>query len=233
MRVAPPLRFFLAARHRDATVTVPHDETSAIVHVIESLGVPRTEFGEVLVNGEPTSAQGRPGAGDVLDVLPRPRPQRLARERFVLDVHLGSLARRMRLLGLDTAYGTTANDDELVAIAVREGRALLTKDRGILRRRALPVGAFVRGDRTDEQLADVLDRFAPALHPWSRCPACNGTLEPAAKPDVEDQLLPGTRRTYAEFSRCRACGRVYWRGAHSGRLTAIVAGATARGRPAQ
>jgi uncharacterized protein with PIN domain len=98
----------------------------------------------------------------------------------------------------------------------------LTQDRGLLRRRRLWLGAYVRGARPDEQFRDVLDRFAPALAPWTRCTACNGLLSPARKADVEQLLPPGTRRTYQTFSRCADCGRVYWRGAHSGRLEAIV-----------
>jgi len=68
----------------------------------------------------------------------------------------------------------------------------------------------------------VLDRFAPPLAPWTRCPACNGLLSPAGKADVEALLQPGTLRSYDEFSRCASCGRVYWRGAHASRLDAIV-----------
>jgi uncharacterized protein with PIN domain len=228
VRVAPPLRLFLPGRHRHGEVTVPIDGTSTLIHVVESVGVPRTELGELLVNGRAAPAEVRLADGDVVDVPARARPQRLARERFVLDVHLGTLARRMRLLGLDVAYDNDASDDELVAVAVAEGRVLLTKDRGILRRRALPVGAYVRGETPEQELADVLDRFAPALRPWSRCPACNGALVSVPKPEVEELLPPGTRRTYAHFSRCLACARLYWRGAHSQRLEALVESATGR-----
>ena len=150
------------------------------------------------------------------------RPQRISAARFILDVHLGTVARRLRLAGVDTAYGTGADDDALIERANREHRLLLTQDRGILRRRALTSGAYVRGDRPDSQFRDVLDRFAPPLAPWSRCTACNGLLAPAAKADIESQLEPGTRRTYSAFARCQECGQVYWRGAHSKRLTAIV-----------
>jgi uncharacterized protein with PIN domain len=144
----------------------------------------------------------------------------------VLDVHLGTLARRLRLLGVDAAYRNDADDPELVEQANAEGRVLLTQDRGLLRRGALRAGAYVRGSRPDDQLADVLDRFAPPLDPWSRCPACNGALHPVTKPEIEHLLRPGTRRSYTEFSRCEACGQLYWRGAHSVRLTEIVDGAT-------
>jgi uncharacterized protein with PIN domain len=229
MRIDAALRFFLAPRDRHGIVTVAVDGTSTITHVIESIGVPRTEWGELRRNGQPAPGDARPADGDVIDVPVRPRPQRLTEERFVLDVHLGSLARRMRLLGLDVAYQTHASDDDLVDQAARQNRVLLTKDRGILRRRALADGAYVLGDRPDQQLDDVLDRFAPRLRPWQRCPACNGVLEHVAKLDIAEKLPPGTRRSYARFSRCRSCGRIYWRGAHSRRLDALVESARSRG----
>jgi uncharacterized protein len=223
IRVAASLRFLLPVRHRRGDVAVRVDGVSSVGHVVESLGVPRTEIGELRVGGRAAAPAARPRAGDVVDVLPMPRPQRIAAPRFVLDVHLGTLARRMRLLGIDTAYRNDAADAELVAQAAAEQRVLLTQDRGLLRRRALTAGAYVRGSRPDEQLADVLERFDPPLAPWSRCPTCNGALEPTSKQEVAHLLELGTRRSYTQFSRCRSCGRPYWRGAHAPHLDAIVA----------
>ena len=145
--------------------------------------------------------------------------------RFLLDVHLGALARRLRLVGLDTAYRNDLGDEELVERANAERRVLLTRDRGLLRRRALRQGAYVHGDRPDDQLCDVLGRFAPPLAPWTRCTACNGLLAPVDRAEVEDLLRPGTRRTYDTFARCTVCGRPYWKGAHHRRLEAVVASA--------
>ncbi len=113
---------------------------------------------------------------------------------------------------------------------------LLTQDRGLLRRRSLRLGGYVRGAQPDQQLRDVLERFAPPLTPWTICTVCNGRLSAVPKADVEPVLQPGTRRTYDSFARCAVCGQVYWRGAHSRRLEGIVAAATAavaasRGEP--
>jgi hypothetical protein len=221
--VEPQLRFLLAARHRHGEIVIPMDEVSSAGHLAESLGVPRTEIGALRVAGRPTELRTRPAAGDLVEVFAVRRPQRVPEHGFLLDVHLGTMARRMRLLGIDTAYRNDASDADLVAQAAREQRAVLTQDRGLLRRRALVAGAYVRGNGPDQQLADVLDRFAPPLAPWTRCPACNGVLTSVEKRDVEHLLQPGTRRTYSQFSRCSACGRVYWRGAHARRLSAIVA----------
>jgi uncharacterized protein len=220
--IAAELRMFLRPGHRIAPVTVTLDGTSSLGHVVESLGVPLTEVGCLLVNGEPAAPGYRPCPGDVVSVEAVRRPQQLASARFVLDVHLGTLARRLRLVGVDAAYANDADDDALIEQANADRRVLLTQDRGLLCRRALWLGAYVRGARPDDQFRDVLDRFRPPLAPWTRCPACNGPLSPAAKAAVAPALPPGTRRTYQTFSRCRSCGRVYWHGAHSKRLEQII-----------
>jgi uncharacterized protein len=229
VRVPPGLRFFLAAGHRTTgEVTRPADGTSTLGHVVTSLGVPPTEVGALLVDGRPAPPSYRPVGGETAQVRETARPQ-AAPARFLLDLHLGTLARRMRLLGLDTGYPDGPDDspdDRLLARANDERRVLLTQDRGLLARRALWLGAHVRGARPDAQLADILDRFRPPLAPWSRCTACNAVLVQADKADVRHLLKPGTWRTYDSFTRCPVCGRVYWRGAHSGRLEAIVAAHT-------
>jgi len=227
LQFADELLLFLPPRHRTGHVRVTCDGTSTLGHVIESLGVPLPEIGRLTVDGEIAAPGYRLRGGQTTAIEAVHRPQRVPHAWFVLDVHLGTLARRLRLLGVDTAYANDRDDDDLIEQANAEGRVLLTKDRGLLCRRKLGTGAYVRGMRTDDQLGDVLDRFAPPLAPWSRCPACNGRLTAATREDVEHLLLPGTRRTYREFARCADCGRAYWRGAHSARLQRIVNSAAA------
>jgi uncharacterized protein len=236
LRFAPELRLFLPPRHRRGDVATELDGVSSLGHLVQALGPPLTEVGTLVVGGEEVAAAYRPRPDDVVDVAPvrRPQPVPAGPARFLLDVHLGALARRLRLLGVDTGYRTHADDADLVARSAAQRRVLLTRDRGLLRRRDLWCAAYVYGDRPDDQLADVLDRFAPTLAPWSRCTACNGALEAVAKRDVEHLLEPGTRRSYDRFARCRACRRVYWRGAHAARLERLVAGAARvglHGRP--
>jgi len=225
VRVAAELRLFLKPAHRGGTIPVGCDGTSSLGHVVQSLRVPLTEVGRLVVNGGPVTPAYRPGGGDVVEVGALARPQPVPASRFILDVHLGALARRLRLAGVDTAYANDADDDTLIEQANAERRVLLTQDRGLLCRRTLWLGAYVRGAHPDTQLADVLDRFAPPLAPWTRCTACNGSLRPVPKAEVEPQLQPGTRRSYQAFSRCQSCGRVYWRGAHSQRLQALISSA--------
>ncbi|GAA2169297.1 Mut7-C RNAse domain-containing protein [Actinomadura napierensis] len=234
VRIADDLLMFLPAARREPLRRVPWDGTSTLGHVVESLGVPLPEVGRLTVRGEPAGASVRPAAGDEVrvDAVPRPQPVPLEpgqeAPRFLLDVHLGTLARRMRLLGLDTAYHNDMDDPALVVQANAERRVLLTQDRGLLRRRALWFGAYVRGSRPDDQLRDLLDRFAPVLSPWTRCTACNGVLLPVDKQEIERDLEAGTRRSYDVYGRCADCGQVYWRGAHGDHLEKIVEEATRR-----
>ncbi|MYW10525.1 hypothetical protein GT034_19555 [Streptomyces sp. SID2563] len=226
LEVAPALRLFVAHGRRQGRTPVATDGSSTLGHVVESLGIPLTEAGELLVDGRPVPASHIPAAGELVEVRPVPRPQHVpgAPLRFLLDVHLGTLARRLRLLGVDAAYESEdIGDPALAALSAKERRVLLSRDRGLLHRREIWAGAYVYSDRPEEQLRDVLERFAPALAPWTRCTACNGPLAAADKDTVGPHLEHGTRRTYDVFAQCVECGRVYWRGAHHARLEAIVA----------
>ena len=228
IEVDAELWHFLAPGDRGRELAVAADGTSTLGHVIESAGVPLPEVGRIELDGRPAEARERPRPGALVRVLPVERPQRVPidPQRFLLDVHLGTLARRLRLVGVDTAYGNDLDDDTLVEIANAERRILLTQDRGLLRRRGLWLGAHVRGQNPDDQFDDVLSRFAPRLAPWTRCTACNAPLVATGKSDVAPLLEPGTRRTYDTFARCPSCERVYWRGAHHRRLAEIVERAT-------
>ncbi|MFI5807865.1 Mut7-C RNAse domain-containing protein [Streptomyces sp. NPDC051561] len=222
---APELHLFVAPDRRAGRTDAVTDGASTLGHVVESLGVPLTEAGELYVDGRAVGVGHVPAAGERIEVRAVARPQSVpgAPLRFLLDVHLGTLARRLRLLGVDAAYfSEDIGDPALATHSAREQRVLLSRDRGLLRRRELFAGAYVYSDRPEEQLRDVLGRFAPVLTPWSRCTACNGPLAAATKESVADRLAPGTERTQDVFAQCTLCGRPYWRGAHHTHLAALV-----------
>jgi len=221
----PELLLFVPQARPAGTLKTATDGVSSLGHVVESLGVPLTEVGALLVDGHEVPVSHVPRAGEEVTVRKVAHPQRVpgAPLRFLLDVHLGTLARRLRLLGVDTAYeATDIGDPALASRSAAERRVMLSRDRGLLRRRELWAGAFVYSTRPEEQLAYVLDRFRPELRPWTRCTQCNGLLREATKEEVADQLKGGTHRTYDVFAQCTECGRAYWRGAHHEQLEAIV-----------
>ena len=223
-------------RFRDVERTLFRGQT--VKDLVESMGVPHTEVDLILVNGEPVRFTHRLQDGDRISVYPvfegldiapasllRPRPLRVT--RFVADVHLGRLARHLRLLGFDTSYRTDWTDQALADVAMGEGRILLTRDRGLLKRSAVDHGYLVRSDDPPAQLTEVLDRFdlRASLRPFTRCPACNGEVAAVATEAVIDRLPPRTALYYHEFWRCGTCGRLYWKGGHFRSLERLVASA--------
>ena len=208
---------------------------TTVKDLVESLGVPHTEVDVIVVNGRSVGFDERVHEGDRVDAHPsshdmgvtplvRLRPPPPAPPRFLLDVHLGRLARYLRLLGFDAEWHPDAPDQELARRSALEGRILLTRDRGILKRRAVVDGYLVRQTVPRRQIDEVLSRFelTGPFDPFGRCLACNGPLEDVAKEEVLDLLPPRTRCDYERFRRCASCGRVYWRGSHYARLLALV-----------
>ncbi len=148
--------------------------------------------------------------------------------KFILDVHLGKLARRLRMLGFDALYENDYDDPQIVEIARAEGRTILTRDRGILQRRPVASGQvpgyLVESDDIDVRVREVLTHFdlVGEVAPFRRCMACNGLIEPVDKAEIVDQLEPLTAEHYDEFYRCQRCGRVYWRGSHFDKMQASI-----------
>ena len=239
------LNDFLPPARRGAPFAHHFDGRVSIKDMIESLGVPHTEVEAIVVNGEPVGFDYRVRDGDriaaypvfrSLDVssLPALRPPAWPRDgepRFVLDAHLGTLAGLLRMLGFDTLYRNDYDDADLARISAEEGRILLTRDRGLLKRRQVVHGYHVWATNPEAQIAEVLRRFdlAGRVQPFSRCLRCNGPLTPVAKETVLDRLEPLTRRYYDEFAICSTCDQVYWRGSHFQRMQGLVE----RLRPAQ
>jgi uncharacterized protein with PIN domain len=203
--------------------------------VIESIGVPHTEVDVILVNGESVDFSRVVVDGDRVAVYPRfesfdigpilrLRPAPLREPRFVLDGHLGRLAGYLRLFGFDSLYQTEWEDAALAAISAREERILLTRDRGLLKRKEVTRGYCPREHHPRRQLVEVLRRFdlLGAARPLTRCMACNGELRRASKAEVVADVPADVAARCDEFTRCPSCGRIYWEGSHFARLLALI-----------
>lgn len=216
---------------RDGIVEVPIGNARSVKDLIESTGVPHTEVGMLLVDGEPVTfdhlvaGPSRVAVFPHLEILEPPVPLRDTDppRRFVIDVHLGTLARNLRLLGFDTWYDTDADDPRLASLAVDDDRTLLTRDRGLLMRSEIVHGHCVRSEDPLHQTLEVARRFglAPHLAPFTRCVRCNGTLADVTLHEVHDDVPP-LARGHDRYVRCAGCGRVYWPGTHHDRLTDLV-----------
>ena len=207
----------LLRRGQPRPLVVTAAEGATAGSIIEDLGIPHTEIGAVQINGKPCPTTARTVDGDELTVHPvvEIADRGEAPPRFLLDVHLGRLARLLRLLGFDAAWSRDAADADLAAAANREHRVLLSRDRGLLKRREVRRGCLVRSQDPRRQLDEVTERYGlrGRLSPFSRCLVCNAPLRLDAGAPIDRGAGGGS---------CPSCGRRYWRGSHWRSMNAIV-----------
>jgi uncharacterized protein with PIN domain len=234
------LNDFLPRDRRGRTYATNCARAATTKHMIEALGVPHTEVELVLVNGESVGFDRLLEEGDRVSVYPkferfdispllRVRERPLRRLRFVADAHLGGLARLLRMAGFDTLYDNNFDDSEIEDIALEQERVVLTRDRELLKRRTITHGCYVHSLKAAHQLREMVDRLdlAASMEPFTLCLHCNAPLRDVPKSEVADQLPPSVRELHEEFNTCDVCHRVFWKGSHYKRMTALLAAASA------
>lgn len=240
------LNDFLEPNKRRVSFDYVFHRRASVKDTIEAIGVPHTEIDLILANSCSVDFSYIVEDGDRISVYPvfesldisplmKLRPQPLRRIRFVVDGHLGRLARYLRMLGFDTHYERCMGDAELARVSAREHRILLTRDRGLLKRKIVTHACFIRERDPWKQLQALvirLDLFRLAT-PFKRCIECNGLLTRVDKKAIEAQLDPNIRRHFERFNQCSSCARIYWEGSHYQRMQTLVQKLLAhRGDPA-
>lgn len=234
LRFHNALNVFLAPAHRSKEIAYAFLLPGAVKDIIEASGVPHPEVGQILKNGMPISFDALVQDGDRIEIYPcTPEAREPAgafpcfpseSARFVVDVHLATLAGYLRLLGMDTLYRNDYADQQLASISAAEDRVLLTRDVGLLKRSIVRLGYFLRSTDPAEQLHEVVHRYRlrEQAQPFTRCLRCNGLLRPTPKEAILPHLPEHVARTHTEFKQCNGCGRVYWEGSHMNRMRQLV-----------
>ncbi|MBN1620414.1 hypothetical protein JW890_06800 [candidate division WOR-3 bacterium] len=217
------LNDFLSRRKKFKKSSIKLLVRSSLKDIIESQGVPHTEIGKILVDGSIVEIHSRVADGNLIEVFPS---EYICIEniRFIADVHLGALARKLRLFGFDCNYRNDFDDSLIAEISNAEDRTVLTRDVKLLMRNKVRKGYWLRSQVTGEQLAEVFRRFnlADKTKPFTLCMECGGNLETVNKNEVLSQILPGTAERFDEFFRCGLCKKVYWEGSHYTKLSKII-----------
>lgn len=236
IRFYEELNDFLPPHRRKRDIQFSFAGKRSVKDLIESMGVPHVEVDLILANGNSVDFSYIVNDGDRLSIYPvfesmdisgvtRLRPSPLRDSKFVLDVHLRKLARRMRLLGFDTDYADRRDDSELADISNLENRILLTCDRQLLMRKIVSRGIIIRSRDPEEQIIEVIERLQlrDLLSPFTRCIECNGLIETvdlssSLYSEIKYSIPEGVTEWCSEFYRCPDCERIYWRGSHYDRL---------------
>lgn len=240
IRFYEELNYFIKKYPLKVNIPFAYTGKRSVKDLIESFGVPHVEVDLILVNGKSVPFEYIVKNGDHISVYPvferlniksvsKLRDHVLRNNRFVLDVHLGKLARHLRLLGFDADYKPFRDDKDLAEISSRQHRILLTRDRQLLMRSIVQRGLILRSDNAQEQIIEVLKKLdlMDEINPFTRCLSCNGKIIPLSRdnPDftgmrskIPDKVLQWCR----EFSFCQNCGKVYWKGSHYDKLFARI-----------
>jgi uncharacterized protein with PIN domain len=139
---------------------------------------------------------------------------------FIADSNVGKLARWLRIMGYDTLFFNHIEDSDLVKIALKEKRVVLTRDTHIQERRVAASGQIrvilTRSDDPKHQLRQVIDELELDWHlgQFTRCLECNQSLVPRTREEVKELVPPYVFRTQTQYMQCPSCLRVYWRGTH-------------------
>lgn len=229
------LNDFLPVARRKRSFEHRFHGTPSVKDTIEAIGVPHTEVDLILVNGASVGFDHRLAGGERVAVYPmferldispvtRLRPAPLRETRFVVDVHLGTLARNLRLLGFDTVWRNDLGDAEIILRSLDERRIILTRDLGILKDGRVTHGYWLRAIDPMAQLEEVVRAFhlGAALAPYTRCMECNGMVAGIPRREAARHVPLQVFLVYRDFRRCSDCGRVYWAGSHQARLGSVI-----------
>ena len=155
---------------------------------------------------------------------------------FVADCMLGRLAKWLKILGFDVLYLSKAEDRDLVELARREGRVLLTRDTGLIEKTGKRKNRFfVASDNWEDQVVQVLDEFGlwDEVRPNSRCLECNRALKPLSRERARNLVTPYVLEHASSFALCPVCGRVFWQGTHYGDMEGKIEALLRRRRPSR
>lgn len=217
------LNDFLLPRDRDSQISYSFTNMPAIKDAIEAIGIPHVEVKEISINGHPVGFYHPLQDGDTVEAYPFATIP-LTSAKFILDVHLGKLARLLRLLGFDTLYENKFSEKAIAATAKQQNRIVLTRDVGLLKYKSIEHGYWLRSQEPLEQVKEIVEKFAlkDFIHPFTRCMVCNGIIERVAKEKILDQLPPATAAYFNEFYQCQNCKRIYWKGSHYERMMRFI-----------
>ncbi|RMD98151.1 MAG: twitching motility protein PilT [Calditrichaeota bacterium] len=235
LKIDAELRFFLPRQQRNVEIQILVPSKRSIKDLIESLGVPHVEIGALQVNGKPVDLNYPVEGGEYIEVHAPTLPialedlsalyhNRLSEFKFIADVHLGKLTHLLRLLGFDTLYRNHIDDERIARVSYQQKRILLTRDRNLLKRKCILLGYCLRSTQPEHQLRELWQRYPLKKHakPFSRCIVCNSPLVAVKKQQVINRLPPRVAKFQHEFSQCKGCGRVYWKGSHYKKLSGFI-----------
>lgn len=227
IRFYEELNYFIDKKYHKKEIELVYQENISVKKIIEDFGVPHSEVDLILVNGKSAGFDHKIEDNDRISVYPvfesfdltevskvRSEPLRIV--KFILDVHLGRLAKYLRIIGFDSSYCNNYADEKIVEISLSENRIILTRDIELLKRKNVTHAYYIRSLNIFKQLKEVIKRFQleKKIKVFSICPECNNFIKPINKSKVKNDVPQYIYKTHDEFKYCSGCKKIYWKGTH-------------------
>lgn len=138
---------------------------------------------------------------------------------FFVDAMLGNIAKKLRLLGYDSKYFSDIDDEQLIGIAKKEDRIIISKDEYLIKK-AKKLGMkpiFLIQNNEIEQFLEIINQVKVNTQindNTARCSKCNSDTELVDKESIKEKVPQGVYYINEKFWRCRACDQIYWEGTH-------------------
>jgi uncharacterized protein with PIN domain len=133
---------------------------------------------------------------------------------------LGTIAKKLRILGFDSKYSAIIDDEDLILVAKKENRIIITKDHQLANNaKKHDVLAIEISTHTEkEQMIEIAKKMGWEKFEFNvyntRCPVCNGSLQIIEKDQVTDRVPPKIIQNAKKFWSCSDCQHIYWEGTH-------------------
>jgi uncharacterized protein with PIN domain len=229
------LNDFLPKHRRKCDFEARFKGKRSIKDMIEALGVPHTEIDLILVDGNSVGFNYILQDEDRVSVYPvfesfniseltHLRKTPLRRNTFIAEVNLGNIIKYMRALGLDVYCDSSLSTREIIDVAKRDKRIILTKNRKLLQVKNVSHGIFIHPGTTADQIRRIIDYLdiKADLKPFSRCLRCNTPLDVVPKEKILDRIPPQTIAFCDEYVLCPSCDKIYWKGTHYLHMETVI-----------
>ena len=167
---------------------------------------------------------------------------RTQKNLFLVDVMLIKLGRWLRILGYDCKIPDPLNkneidDEELVYIAIKEKRVLLTMDRELAANSSDNLKVILIPSTISNVKDQLLFLFKNGIIDENKleiskfenkikCSKCGGELEVINVDNIEEFLSEEEsnriKSKYDEVWRCRNCNHIYWKGGHWKNIISVI-----------
>ena len=147
---------------------------------------------------------------------------------FFVDAMLGNIAKKLRLMGYDSAYFADIEDDELIEKAKNDKRIIISRDEELIqkaKKSGLEAIFLINKDEI-KQFHEIIENLnlktIQINGDKARCPKCNSKTYPIKKESFQDKVPPKVFENNEKFWRCESCDQIFWEGTHIKNLQKFV-----------